>query len=285
MATLTDEERAAQILGNVEESSPAETTEEPIAPTEAEQETPDTEEPEEESSEEEKPEEDEAEPEKSVDSSFTKQFPNLKGDTPEEYVPELEKAYDNSFKEALRLNQIIKDQEAVVAQARAIIESQGNPNPATTPQNPATPVSVNPLTAIDEHPAIKYAKQKQTEDMLSAFDVFKKDYPQATEQQSFETFTKASDGVNLALTNSLGRAPTYPELFKGIAGSLGWQPLKATARRDAAIKENASSSRVVSGTAPKRKTPRVPDAAVDAYMKMYTFKTREEAVKELSEVV
>ena len=146
---------------------------------------------------------------------------------------------------------------------------------------------MNPaLAAIEEHPAIKYAQAKQTEDMLNAFDDFKKHYPQATEQQAFEQFTKASDGVSAALSSALGRQPTYSELFPAIAGSLGWQKVEDTSRKQAIIKENAASSRAPgSQSAARPRTAKVSDSQVDAYLKMFTSKTREEAIKELSTVV
>lgn len=283
MATLTDEEKAKAVLGDVEPEKVDETTE-PANPTEEDEKPEDVETPVDDESDEEKPHEEESEADKPTDSSFTKQFPNLKGETVEEYLPELEKAYDNSFKEALRMQQELKDNATVIEQAKQIVAQSQQPAPATpvppvTPQNPAA-------TAIDEHPAIKYAKAKQTEDMLAAFDDFKKQYPQATDQQSFDMFTRASDGVNIALTSSLGRAPTYRELFPAIAGSLGWQPTVDTAKKNAVIKENASSSRTPGSQSPAPPKPsKVSDGQIDAYLKMFTSKTREEARKELSEVV
>jgi hypothetical protein len=279
MATLTDEEKAAAILGEEVEPTGDETSTEQANLDQEEEKPENVETPVEDESDEEKPHEEEAETEKPTESSFTKQFPNLKGETLEEYVPELETAYDNSFKEALRLSKELKDNAAIVEQAKQIV-AQGAQS-----ANPAAPV--NPaLSAIDEHPAIKYAKAKQTEDMISAFDDFKKDYPQATDAQAFEQFTKASDGISVALTSALGREPTYKELFPAIAGSLGWQRAVNEDRKNAAIKENASSSRVPSGQSAARPKPqKVSDSQVDAYLKMFTSKTREEAIKELSEVI
>ena len=282
MAKLSDKDKAAAILGDVEEPKvPAETTEPTDTEIQDELDKPEDETTEEETSEEEKPTDDETETEEPSDSTFTKQFPNLKGETLEEYVPELETAYDNSFKEALRLSKELKDNAAIVEQAKQIVAQ------AAKPADPAAPVApANSLgNAIDQHPAIKYAQAKQTEDMLTAFDDFKKDYPNATDQQAFEQFTKASDGVNAALTSALGRAPTYKELFPAIAGSLGWQPTKPD-KGGAIIKENASIGRTPSNQAPARpRPPKVSDAQVDTYLKLFTSKTREEAIKELSEVV
>lgn len=268
MAQLSDKQKAKAILGTEVEPEKADEPEAEITePTK--EETP----AEEETSEQEKPIEDE-EPEAST---FTKQFPNLKGDTPEEYLTELEKTHDLSFKEALRLNEENKQLRAQLTQPT----QQQAPAP-TQPEVPTAPPAPVPQTYTD--PALQYAKTMQTRDMMSAFDDFKTKYPQATDQADFDRFTKASDGVAAALTSALGRTPTYSELFPAIAGSLGWAPSNPT--KDAAIKDNASSQRTTgsqSPTAPRK--AKVSDAQVDAYLKMYTSKTREEAVKELSEVI
>jgi molecular chaperone GrpE (heat shock protein) len=285
MAKLSDKDKAAAILGDVEEETPAETTETTDAETQDELDKPeDVETTEEDESDEEKPHEDEKETEEATDSTFTKQFPNLKGETLEDYNHELETAYDNSFKEALRLSKELKDNAAIVEQAKQIVAKATQP--ADNPQTPATPApAANLGNVIDEHPAIKYAQAKQTEDMLTAFDDFKKAYPQATDEQAFEQFRKASDGVNATLTATYGRAPTYTELFPAIARTLGWQPTADDAKKNAVIKENTSIGRTPSNQAPARPKPsKVSDAQIDTYLKMFTSKTREEARKELSEV-
>jgi hypothetical protein len=277
MAKLTDKQKAAAILGeNVEPETAVETPTEPEAPIEPET-TPEAAEPAEPESEEEKPTEEEAEPEEPV-SSFTKQFPNLKGETLDEYTPELEKAYDNSFKESLRLVEENKQLRAQLAQAPQVPTPNSEPNP----QAPVAPP--NPLSnAIDDHPAIQYAKPIEQRDMFSAFDKFKVQYPQVTE--NFDTFTKASDGVKAALEVTLGRAPTFDELFDGIAGTLHWQPATTTAKKDAAIKAAGSLQSTASTTPAPPKQSKVPEKSVELYQKMFTSKTREEAIKELSEVV
>src|SRR5947199_49616 len=50
-------------------------------------------------------EDDQITPEEVVlpETTFTKKFPNIKGDTPEEYASNLEAAYENSSAEAIRL--------------------------------------------------------------------------------------------------------------------------------------------------------------------------------------
>jgi len=279
MAKLSDKEKAKAILGDVVEPEKAdEPSTEPAPETNTEGE-PEVVEPEEAESEEEKPTEEEDESDKPTDSTFTKQFPNLKGETPEEYLPELETAYDNSFKEALRLNEDNKRLRDENAQLKT-----GQPVQAVVaPAVPATPETPQSSPAYED-PALSYAKTLQTKDMIDTFDTFKKQYPQVLDQADFDRFTKASDGVSVALTSALGRQPTYAELFPAIAGSLGWQATNPA--KDAAIKDNASSTRTPGSQSPARPKPaKVSDASVDAYLKMFTSKTREEAIKELSEVV
>ena len=299
MAKLTDKQKAAAISGDVEDESPAETTTADATDLEPEEqdnldESKQVEEPTTEPSEGEKPKEDEEEAVPEAP-SFTKQFPNLKGETLAEYTPELEKAYDNSFKEALRLNNLVKEKDNTIATLQTQLQGQpqlvqqppvqpGQPAPAAPPQ-PTQPVLPTLQTAVNELPEIQRIKAQDTQAMFSAFDDFAKEYPQAREEQGFADFQKVSNGVNQALTDHLGRIPTYPELFKGIAGTLTWQPTTPTPAKDAALKAAGSSTHTNSTTIPSAKRSKVSDAQVEAYLKMYTSKTREDALKELSEYV
>jgi hypothetical protein len=280
---LSDKQKVAQILGEVEDpKDPAEIPEEEDPGEEKEVNTPEGEVQEETEEEPEKPEESEEEPEDKP-GPLTKQFPNLKGETLEEYNHSLEEAYDLSFKEALRMSQELKDNAAVVAQAREIVAKGAVEQPSEgTPQTPAP----NLVTTADEPDWIARGRELDREQMTNAFEPFKKTYPQVMDPENFKLFTSASDGVNQTLTAALGRKPTWPQLYDGIAGVLGWQPAKDTAKRDNAIKENAASTRAKGGGTPApAKKSRVPEASVEAYMKMFTSKTREEAIKDLSEVV
>lgn len=268
MADLSDEEKAKLVLGDEVESPADETSTEPEAPNdddkddiveEAETET------------EESPEESEAEP-----TTFTKQFPNLKGATPDEYAKELENAYQNSFTEALRLKKLYDDDHALVEEAKRIIAGGQSAPEAPDTQTPSR-------LELDAIPEIQYAKTLMNQQMFSAFDEFKKQYPQATEPEQFDKFQKASNGVSLAFQASEGRIPTYPELFKGIAGTLGWQSVPDTSRKDAAIKDATSSSRTVSATVPAPKRSKVTDDEAQVYMRMRNV-SLEQAHKDLAEV-
>lgn len=271
MATLTDEEKAAKVLGDVEPEKADETSEPEKAESEEEQETEATEKTAEEIEADAEAEADKTETEQPEAPTFTKQFKNLKGDTLEEYVKELENAYQNSFTEALRLNKALEETKQVVANA-------GQP-PApvqTTPTNPT-------LAAIDSNPDVQYAKTLRERDMITAFDKFKESYPQAVEQDEFKKFTDASGGIYTALKATLGRDPTYAELYDGIAGALHWQPADKTDKKDSAIKESFASSQTTSSTQPSSKQSKVTDAEAEVYMR-FTGKNKAEAVKDLETV-
>ena len=271
MATLTDEEKAAKVLGDVDAEKQDETTEPEETESEEEQVTEETES--EEETEEEASTEEESKEEEST--TFTKQFPNLKGDTPADYIKELETSYQNSTTEALRWKTIAEEGAKLVEEAKSVIAGK-QPEQQSTTTDPS-------LLQIDSHPDVQYAKNLREREMISAFDEFKKDYPQALEEDEFAKFTKASTGVYTAFEASNGRKPSYGELYKGIANLLGWQSPKKTAAKDAKIKESFSSSQTNSSTQPTSRQSKVSDEEANVYMRM-TGKTRAEAVKDLSEV-
>jgi hypothetical protein len=273
MATLTDEEKAAKVLGDVD----AEKQDETAKPAEAESNEEQENQVDKTAEEIEAEAEAEAEPETEIETpTFTKKFQNLKGDTPQDYAKELETAYENSTTEALRWKTIAEEGARLVEEAKRVVAGQPAAATQTTPTDPN-------LLAIDSNPDVQYAKTLRERDMISAFEKFKKSYPQVTEEAEFNKFTKASDGLYRALEVSTGRKPTYAELYDGIAGALHWQPVDKTDKKDNAIKESLSSSQTVSSTQPTSKQSKVSDAEADVYMKL-TGKNRTDAVKDLETV-
>jgi hypothetical protein len=295
MSKLSDEEKAKAILGNVEEPAPAEPTEdEELEPEELEPETSvetQTEEPETPGTEAGESEVETPEAEEEPAKPFTKLFPNLKGDTPEEYAKEVETAYTNSTNEALRLKKIIDDNAAIVEQANQVIARAGiQPTPPADPANPETAqVPVAPVAptapAAPTNPDLEWVKQEREAKMIEEFGKFKKDYPQAVDKDNFQTFLNTSKGVDEALTARLGRRPSYQELYKGIADILGWQPMSVEAKKNNAIKGAGASSRPSTTTPPLPKKSKVTSAQVDMHLKLFPFKSREQAVKDLAEVI
>lgn len=261
MAKLSDEEKAKKVLSEVDSAKKDETAEEVEAKSEAETVEPaaedKSEETEEEASTEEESEAEAAEP-------FTKQFPNLKGETIADYVKELEQAYTNSTTEAIRLK---READARAAQ----------------PADPAQPVA--PAAPVETNPDLLYVKSVRERDMNEAFDKFATSYPNVREGQEFDRFTAASDGVWAAWTRSHNnQAPTFDQLYKSIADVLGWEPVGKTAKKDNAIKTSGVSSSVSSATAPAPKTAPVSDKEIEVYMRMVPGKSVEDARKEIASV-
>lgn len=276
MADLTDEEKAKQVLGEVEsEKSTDEITTESGTSTDTEDDNQETDEAqiEEETPSEEQSTEDESETKaETVPESLTKKFPNLKGDTLDTYVGSLEEAYQNSFTESLRLNNENKELRAQLA----------TPTPPVAVASPeAAPVS--PTSPLDSIPEIRMLRAQMNQSMKTSFEDFSKEYPQALDPSDFERFQKASDGVSVAFQAIEGRDPTWPELFKGIAGTLGWQAASVTNKKEAALKDAVSSSQSSSATLPPAKRSKVSDAEAAVYMRMMNV-SKETALKDLATV-
>jgi len=261
---LSDEEKAKLVLGDVEPEKADEPTKEDEASTEPETDAA-AEDKSEESEEEASTEE---EPETNAAPTFTKQFPNFKSETLEGYVKELEQAYTNSTTEAIRLKR--------EAEARAAAPVAAPPQPEVTPQ-PAPPAETNP--------DLLYAKAMREREMNSAFEEFAKSYPNVRESADFDRFAAASDGVWQAYARSHNnQAPTFKQLYKGIADILDWEPVGKVSKKDNAIRNSGVSSSTVSATAPVPKQPNVSDKEVDIFLKMGLSKSPEEARKSIAEV-
>lgn len=276
MADLSDDEKAKLVLGGVEsEKSTDETTTENEASEETQDDNQTVEEAqivEDEPSEEQSTEDSEETKAETTPESLTKKFPNLKGETLETYVESLEEAYQNSFTESLRLNNEVKE-------LRAQLTTPTPPVAVASPE--AAPVS--PTSPLDSIPEIRMLRAQMNQSMKTSFEDFSKEYPQALDPSDFEKFQKASDGVSVAFQAIEGRDPTWPELFKGIAGTLGWQPVSTTIKKDAALKDAVSSSQSSSAVVPPPKRSKVTDEEANVYMRMMNV-SRETAIKDLSTV-
>lgn len=288
MAALTDEERMNAIMNGVEDGEELHDPDE-AAQEEQEVQDDDVEQPggdddvTEDDDRQEEPEDGGDGASDEPDGTFTKQFPNLKGDDWAAYGASLEEAYDNSFKEGLRLFEENKSLKAENAQLR---QMPAQPQPgAPDPQQGNQPQPPVPASQAQEPDWAIRAQERDRRDMLDSFDPFKKEYPQVLESQNFEAFKNASDGVKDTLSKTLGRTPTWPELFNGIAGLLQWQPATPVHRKNAALKDATAGAPSAKGqsrpSVPKKE--KFSDDQINAYIRMYPHLTKEQAVKELSE--
>lgn len=215
----------------------AEATDEPAETDEAEEKTDDTE-----------IGETEAEAE---ESSFVKQFPQIKGDTPEEYAKNLEKAYENSTAEAMRLRK---------------------PPETEKTDEPETPTDITSL----------YTKQQMDKEITQAWTAFQKQYPQVTDEAEYETFTRTVTELSNTILQSQKRLATPEELYRKAAGILEWTPEEVTNedKLKTAVKDSAASSKSSTGTKGKS-VSKVTDAMLAANRKMYPDKSDAEIREEL----
>lgn len=207
----------------------------------------------------EKPEEpavDEANPEATDEAeqsdSFVKQFPNIKGDTPEEYAKNLEAAYQNSTAEALRLKDL-----------------------TVAPKDDEDETQAPSLTDL-------YVKQELDTKMNTAWGNVLKTYSEATDPFEYDKFTKTVAVINNTILQSEDRLAPPDELYSKAAVILGWEPNAPSAedKLKMAVKDSASSGKTSSAT--KKTSPtKVTDAMLSANRKMYPNKTDAEIRKEL----
>ncbi len=146
---------------------------------------------------------------------------------------------------------------------------------------------IAPLAGIEQLPEIQYVKAIQQRDMRTAFDKFAEQYPQVREEENFRKFRDAATPMGQAFIAANGRDPTYEELFPMIAGAFAWVPADAEASRGQNLKENlAQGSSGNSGQSrPAPRGPKVTDAQVDVYLRMFPSKSRQDALKELQEAL
>ncbi len=178
--------------------------------------------------------EDQTEEESEEEPSFVKEFPNIKGDTPEEYAKNLEIAYQNSTAEAMRLKQSVEDVEE---------------------PDLSDPISL-------------YMKQKMDEEITVAFSDFKQKHPQVSDPTEYNKFTQTVGVLSSTILQSEKRMAPPKELYSKAAVILGWGLEETDDDLSTAIKDRAAASKTTSSTKPRPKQSKVTDAQVILYKKL-----------------
>lgn len=200
-------------------------------------------------------------------SEFVKEFPNIKGDTPEEYRRNLEIAYKNSTTEALRLKALT---DASTEQADI-----GETLPAEADVEPSSYLEL-------------YAKQQLEEDITNAYADFSKDYStQIQDPAEYAKFVRTTATLSKTIQESEKRVAKPGELYTKAAIILGWPSESAPTSKDkldAALKDSASTTKTTSAT---KKVPKskVTDQMVAVNRAMYPNKTDDEIRTELEPYV
>lgn len=189
--------------------------------------------------------------------TFTKKFPNIQGDTPEEYAKNLEAAYDNSTAEYHKL----RSQE---------------PAKPSEGENEAAPS----LSDV-------YFKQKLDEEVNTAFAEVQKNYPQIKDQAEYDKFISKVNTLSKVTLESEKRLAPPSELYNAAAVLLGWHKSAEPSEGEKlgmAIKDGAATSKSTSAKTQISKS-NVTQAMIDLDRKMYPGKTDAEIRKELEEHV
>lgn len=198
--------------------------------------------------------------------SFVKEFPNIKGDTPEEYAKNLEIAYKNSTAEALRL--------------KGVAEA-----PSTTPPVPEAPEDGQQQPVPPTDTLSIWAKQKLDQEIDTAYIAFQKDYPQVTEPEKYTEFTREVSVLADTIMRSQGRLASPDEVYSKAAISLGWTKGSEPDSKEQlgmALKDRGASSKASGAAKTTPKTPKVSQAMLEANRKMYPNKSDADIIKELT---
>ena len=175
--------------------------------------------------------------------TFVKQFPNIKGDTPEEYLKNLEESYKHSTTEALRLKQLSE-----------VGKSEDDEETSTG--------------VVD--PRLLYLDRIVEEDITKTYASFRKEYPQVDDPAEYEKFTTEVENLASYFINSKGTAATAKELYPKAAAILGWQKqaIDSKDKLGMALKNKAASTKTTSSTKPKAKQSKVSDKEVQMFRLM-----------------
>lgn len=200
--------------------------------------------------------------EESDDSVFVKKFPNIKGDSPEEYARNLEAAYENSTTEFHRLRQTqVADKDDTTEEETKVDTSD--------------PISL-------------YMKQKMDEEITNAYGEFSKHYSQVNDQGEYAKFTRTVATLSNTILQSEKRLAPPKELYSKAAVILGWEPEGKVDSKDKlgnALKDRAAVSKTSTAATKKVSKSKVTDAMVAANRLMYPDKTDAQIREELEPYV
>ena len=209
----------------------------------------------------------ETEQESDEDSSeFVKEFPNIKGDTLEDYTRELERTLQLSNTEGKRLSDELKKQERSRESLREGLEEDTGP--------------------VD--PRLLYLDQLLNKDIQNAFDTFKKSFPQVNDPTEYDKFQTEVSVLSKYFIDTQKRAAPASELYSKAAVILGWEPQDSPPdgkeRLGTALKDRAAVSKTVSATKKPSKS-KVTDQMIAVNRLLYPDKTDSEIREELEPYV
>lgn len=176
-------------------------------------------------------------------SDFVKEFPNIKGDSPEEYARNLEIAYKNSTAEALR--------QKALAEANT--------------QDTDVDIGETDLDSGPVDPRLLYLDTVIEREIQESYKTFSKSYPQTQDPQEYAKFQDEAHKLSQYIVQTQKRVAPASELYSKVAAILGWKPETVEPdskdKLNAALKDRASTSKTTSASKPKS-TSKVTDSEV-----------------------
>ena len=191
--------------------------------------------------------------------SFVKEFPNIKGDTPEEYAKNLEAAYKNSTGEALRLKELV---------------GKGKPKDTEADDEKPAPGSYLEM----------YAQQQLDNDIQASYAKFSIDYPQVKDDSEYGKFTKTVETLTNTIMGSENRVAPPAELYTKAAIILGWEKQSVPTEKEKlamALKDKTATSKTSSSGAKGSSKSKVTDQMIAVNRRMYPDKTDAQIREEL----
>lgn len=181
---------------------------------------------------------------------------------PEHDLDWYKKAYPESTKEALRL------------------KKENDELKAGKVDTPTPPVVTPPVDEGVMTPEQLYIRGKQIEESDAAFASVKEKYPALEDKDVYDKFVTESRALGAFIVQDQKRFPSPSELYEKTAVILGLtaDTSEATA---SAVKGMAGSPRTSSAPASPAPPSKVTEAMIQADMKHYPGKTRQEIIDEL----
>lgn len=196
-----------------------------------------------------------AQSDESPEAEGTETEPDAALTTPQEPEKDLDwykKAYSESTAEALRL--------------KAELEKPPEPVTEPTDETPLTPEQL-------------YIRQKQDEEISTAFADIATSYPQVKDPEEYKKFTTMANTFGRTILDAEKRMATPKELYAKTAIALGWAD--NSEKLGAALKDSAGTPRVSSGGAKAPQTSKVTDKMISVNRRWYPNKTDAEIREEL----
>lgn len=202
--------------------------------------------------------------------TFTKKYPQFKGDNAEEYAKNLEEGYANSSTEALKWKKLYEDGKAVIKKAEAIVAGSKD---------------ADKDKALPTNPALAYAQSQMEKEYNDTYKTFADKYPQVHDPEQFAVLEKKVKLVSLNIQQEEnGRIPTLQECLDGAVELLKWDSQVKKDKVNAAVKDHGAQTKTNSMKTPPAKT-KVSKGQIIAARGMFPGLSDTEIAKELEQYI